>query len=102
MLKSGKRKSIIMIDKNIIDNINSDIKCDCRICRRSKDLLKVLESDSIEFVKAYLKETFTELMTAEFDLDYYKCILDGSWTSAERILKESLEKAKNHPNRKLE
>jgi len=79
---------------------NENEKCDCRICRRSKDLVRVLEKDNIDFVKAYLRSIFTELMCAEFDLDYYRCILDGSWPSAERILKESLEKAKNHPNRR--
>ena len=63
---------------------------------------QALESDDIEFVKKVLIDFADMWLNADEDLSYHKCILDGSWTTAEEILTRSLEKAKNHPNREIE
>lgn len=69
-------------------------KNSCDLCTLYKLRKEILASDDIELLKAAII-TFSELWSnAEFDRDYYKCIVDGSWPSAEEILTNSLEKIK--------
>jgi hypothetical protein len=77
-------------------------KCTCRICKLSIKRKEALESDDINIVKEALREFADLFLNADADASYYKCILDGSWPDADKILKISLDKYKNHPNRKKE
>ena len=77
-------------------------KCECRICKLSIKRKEALESDDINIVKEALREFADLFLNTDCDLSYHKCILDGSWPSADKILKNSLDKYKNHPNRKKE
>jgi hypothetical protein len=74
----------------------------CEFCKWYAIRKQALESDDIEFVRKVLIDFADMWLNADEDLSYHKCILDGSWITAEEILKKSLEKAKNHPNRNLE
>lgn len=77
-------------------------KCACRICKLSIKRKEALESDDINTVKEALREFADLFLNTDCDLSYHKCILDGSWPSADKILKNSLDKYNNHPNRKKE
>jgi len=82
--------------------MNKNDKCKCKFCELHTLRTEALESDDIEFVKKTLKEFADLWLNTADDLSYYKCIMDGSWPFADRILKNSLDKYKNHPNRKKE
>lgn len=82
--------------------MSKDKKCDCTFCELNALRTQALKSDDIEFVKKVMKEFSNLWLNADFDASYYKCIIDGSWPQAEEILTRSLEKAKNHENRKIE
>ncbi len=58
----------------------------CDLCTLHKLREEILASDDVEILRAAVK-TFSGLwLSAEFDRDYYKCIVDGSWPDAdERI-----------------
>jgi hypothetical protein len=77
-------------------------KCNCEFCKLHALRTKALESDDIEFVKKTLKEFADLWLFVSEDLSYYKCIMDGSWPTADVLLTDALEKFKNHPNRELE
>ncbi len=76
--------------------MNKEHKCKCEFCRLYALRKKALESNDIEVVKEALKEFAKQWLNVAEDLSYCKCILDGSWPSAEEILTRSLEKAKQH------
>lgn len=82
--------------------MSEENKCNCNFCQLYAKRTEALASDDIDVVKKALIEFSDLWLSADFDLSYYKCILDGSWPQAEEILTRSLEKAKNHPNRKVE
>ena len=82
--------------------MSKENKCNCEFCKLSALRKKALKSDDIEFVKKTLKEFADLWLNVDEDLSYYMCILDGSWPTADEILKLSLEKYRRHPNRKLE
>ena len=77
-------------------------KCNCKYCELHTLRTKALESNDVEFIKKVMVKFSDLWLNADEDLNYHVCILDGSWPSSEKILTESLEKAKNHPNRSLE
>ena len=82
--------------------MSKEKKCNCEFCKLNALRTKALESDDIEFVKKVLEEFSDLWLNVDFDLSYYKCILDGSWPDADKILTRSLEKYKKHSNRKVE
>jgi len=77
-------------------------KCNCDFCKLNTIRTNALESNDIEVVKAALKEFSDLWLNTDFDLDYCRCILDGSWPDADKQLISALEKYKAHPNRKVE
>ena len=82
--------------------MSKENKCKCEFCRLNKLRNDALKSDDIEFVKKAVEEFSLLWLNVDEDLSYYMCILDGSWPTADEILKLSLEKYRRHPNRKLE
>lgn len=48
-----------------------------------------------ESSRKFFDRIMDNLLEAEEDRDYYKCILDGSWPTAKEILTSSLNKIKN-------
>lgn len=69
-------------------------KCDCEFCKLSRLRTEALKSQNLEFVKGVMDKFSLLWLNTDFDKGYCEAILDGSWPSAERILSESLEKAK--------
>lgn len=76
--------------------------CNCYLCAYSRRVDNVIKSADTVMMTA----TINELMDANYnigaDLEYDEAVLDGSWPSAVEILERALEKAKVHPNRRLE
>lgn len=56
--------------------------CDCDVCDRHKDLRS----------REVPEDVIDALFDAEFDVSYYKAILDGSWPTARAILEAALRK----------
>jgi hypothetical protein len=77
-------------------------KCNCEFCRLHALRTEALKSDDIQVVKDALTEFSDLWLFVSEDLSYYKCIMDGSWPTADVLLTDALEKFKNHPNRELE
>jgi hypothetical protein len=76
--------------------------CDCTICKYSRKVEGVIERRDPDELIAVVKELMDASYNMGHDLDYANCVLDGSWPSAVEQLERALERAKNHPNRKLE
>ena len=76
--------------------------CECSLCQYSRKVHEVVESRDPEALIAVVKELMSASYNIGDDLNYLECIMDGSWPSAVQQLTAALEKAKNHPNRKLE
>lgn len=59
--------------------------CECDTCVRSDNFVKrtahLSESD-----KHLFWELYDILLEREFDLDYYKCLVDGNWPSADDVI----------------
>ena len=73
--------------------MSEENKCDCEFCKWNALRKKALESGDIEFVKKVLIDFADLWLNTDFELSYCRCILDGSWTTAEEMLTASLEKA---------
>jgi len=84
------------------EKIHKVKNCTCEFCTLYTLRKEALQSDDIEIVKGALKKFADMWLNVDEDLSYYKCIMDGSWPTADVILTNSLEKFKNHPNRDLE
>lgn len=93
-----------MSERETFTNLFGEVenKCLCDLCEYSRKIREIVARKNAE----ELIETIHELHEATYnmgaDLDYLKCIMDGSWPSAEQQLTLALEKARNHPNRELE
>ena len=53
---------------------------------------KAIKSDDIDFVKEVMILFSNSNINSDFDNEYYKSILDGSWPSSKEILLKSLNK----------
>jgi nitrate reductase NapAB chaperone NapD len=77
-------------------------QCECKECVYSRKVLSVIEGRDVD----KLIETINELMDLNvnigFDLDYHKCVMNGSWPSSVEQLSTALVKSIFHPNRTLE
>ena len=69
-------------------------RCDCDLCQLSKRIDRAIKKKDFDEMVALITELANWLASAEFDRDYYKSIVDGSWPQAEEILTKSLAKAK--------
>ena len=59
--------------------------CECRVCKYGRDVqhqLSFLTKAQTEF----FEDMYDQLMHAEFDRDYYSCIVKGTWPQSEEIL----------------
>lgn len=69
-------------------------KCQCDLCKMSKRIDRTIEKRDLDEMAILIKDLANWMASAEFDRDYYKSIVDGSWPQAEEILTKSLVKAK--------
>lgn len=69
------------------------MSCDCKHCKRSIRIDLILNEGSNDQLKALVHELLNDLRQVEEDLNYHQAILDGSWPSSVRQLKQALAKA---------
>ena len=73
-------------------NNNSDnLKCKCECCELGREYNSIADFDKM---KEFARKVMNILACEQFDLDYHRCILDGSWPNAVEILEKSLAKAR--------
>jgi orotate phosphoribosyltransferase len=76
--------------------------CQCNICAYSRKVSAVIATRDADQLIGVVNELMNATYNMGEDLSYTQCVLNGSWPSSVRQLEEALEKAKNHPNRKLD
>lgn len=59
--------------------------CDCKLCKRTGQFKTVLER-APEQDKKFWNEIYNALFHSEADRDYYKCVVDGSWPTADEVI----------------
>ena len=59
--------------------------CDCNLCQRTRKFRETLDRVP-EADKKFWNDIYDTLFHAEFDLNYYRAIVEGSWPSADEIL----------------
>ena len=65
-------------------------------------VLGIIEKRDVNELITLVNDLEDYRLDLEADIEYYHCIMDGSWPSSVEQLTNALDKAKNHPNRKLE
>lgn len=68
-------------------------QCACGLCNRGRSFqehLKLIPGSEREYFEAM----YEQLLQAEFDLDYYRAVMNGEWPGAVGTLEYALAKAK--------
>ena len=61
-------------------------QCNCRVCDRHDQFIKDLEKIPEEH-RAFVQDLYDQLVDVEMDLNYYQCIVNGSWPNADEVIK---------------
>lgn len=69
-------------------------KCKCDFCEMSRKTSFAIEKRDVDKLIDLVKELRNLWIFADFDREYYQCILNGSWPQSEEILTKSLKKVK--------
>ena len=69
-------------------------KCQCYYCRKHRALAKAIRNKDMDDLAKIARELGNRAILAEFDVNYYACILSGKWDSAIEILKHALKNAR--------
>lgn len=64
--------------------------CKCAICVRVRKLRMVLKNGSRNQIIKFVTGIMDDLCEAEADLDWHRCVMNGSWPTAEEVLTSSL------------
>jgi len=72
--------------------------CECTLCDLGRQLTSALESHNYQRCAPLLKKFANLWLLCDFDRQYYKMILDGTWPQSVEILERSLERAKKIRN----
>ena len=59
--------------------------CECEVCQLSRKVhekLELLPEDQ----RAFWEEMYDALVHAEFDRDYYRSVIDGSWPNSDLVI----------------
>lgn len=56
--------------------------CECELCKRLKYYKEV----------GVPEDVIDHILDTEMDLEYLRCIMDGSWPNGKQLLKRALEK----------
>lgn len=65
--------------------------CNCRICLRSHRFKEALEKVPDQ-EKQFFRDLFSDLYSVEMDRDYYRAIVEGSWPTADEIIRKHRER----------
>lgn len=59
--------------------------CECEVCQLSRKVSKKLDLLP-EDQRTFWEEMYDALVHAEFDRDYYRSVIDGSWPNADLVI----------------
>jgi len=68
--------------------------CNCYYCMRGRKITAAIRERNTDTLITLLKELSNRMIMAEFDVEYFRSIFDGSWPSSIEILEKALLKAK--------
>jgi hypothetical protein len=74
-------------------------KCNCDICKEDERVDAIIAARDVDELIKLVNQQRDKMANIDDDLDYHKCILNGSWPSAVEILGKALERAKKLQNR---
>jgi hypothetical protein len=77
-------------------------QCDCRLCTYSRKVRAIKNRRDPQEMATIIDELMDANYSMGADLEYDEAVLNGSWPSAVDILEGALERAKVHPNRRIE
>lgn len=69
------------------------MSCDCRICRLGRRVKTTVAERDTDKLIALVNDLSDLWFHTDFDNDYYRCIMDGSWPSAKEILQRAMDRA---------
>lgn len=69
------------------------MSCDCRLCVEGRKFRTIANKLSVKDRK-FMVDFYDYYMNIDADLDYHRCILNGSWPSSVSILTKALEEAR--------
>jgi hypothetical protein len=69
-------------------------QCECRICTYSRHVQSVMESRDVDKLIELVRELHNATYGMGEDLEYYRCIFNGSWPSAVEVLERTLARVK--------
>lgn len=78
---------------SIIDPTQPGKRCNCALCNRLRHTQDVIESRNVDRLIELVNQLENQMVNVEMDLDYRRCILNGSWPSSVAILRHALAKA---------
>lgn len=61
-------------------------RCNCELCARHRAIEDVIANGDRAALVATIRDLEEREDYASADLDYYKCIINGSWHTAEELL----------------
>lgn len=62
--------------------------CDCDVCKLSRKVREKLELMP-EDQRGFWEEFYDNFIHVEFDRDYYKSVIDGSWPNADNVIENA-------------
>ena len=73
-------------------NLTPGGDCNCRFCRTCRTLDKIMTKGDRRAMAKAIDYLANQLCQTGEELDYLRCIMNGSWPSAKRILRTALRK----------
>jgi len=71
-----------------------DFVCECDICKRNRELDRIIKSGNIHDAVSAIKELQLENLNLQTELEHTRKILRGEWPRSVEILTQALENAK--------
>lgn len=60
--------------------------CSCDVCKDIAHYKSIKDSHNIDIVHRYMEEIYERLIEVEFDLDYYKALVRGTYPNADEVI----------------
>lgn len=67
--------------------------CQCEVCVYHRQVVAIRDGGDVEAMKALIDDLYERMYMAEFDIEYYESIMDGSWPQAGEIALGIIERA---------
>ena len=68
--------------------------CNCDLCKEDGRVDAIIAARDVDELIKLVNQQRNTIANIDNDLDYHKCIINGSWPSAVEILGKALERAR--------